>query len=1139
LPYIKIMKKLQIHIISYLFLLTAHVAFGQTNYSFHRLTINDGLSNSSVTYIMQDSKGFMWFATNDGLNRYDGYDFSIYRSNPQNHKSISDNKIECIFEDKQKNIWVGTTNGLNLYVRETDDFIRFLANTENKNSLSSNHVRKIMEDGNYLWIATLGGGVSRYDTKNKTFNHFKNDSTNSQSLCFDWVWTIYKDSQQRFWFGSLGMGIDLYKPETGEFQNFKFDTENQSTNRIRCILELSKNDFLIGTDAGLIRFTPDKKENNYRIYQSDPNNKTSVSGGHVRDIFRDNSGKIWVATQTGLNIYDEKFDTFFRLERWENDIYSLTADEIWDIEQDNQGCLWFGAYKGGINIFNTNQKHFHNWTFQPNNPKSLINNSVLSIEENPDSTLWIGIDHGGLSLFDRYTGTIKTYRNQPSVKNSLASDAILCMLNDNQNRLWLGMWAGGINKMDKKNETFASYAPSNIYFRDWNVWDLLEDSKGRIWAATFSGVSCYDTLSLKFTNYVHNADNPKSLSHDYVWTIFEDSKKNIWIGTTAGLNKFNEATGDFEYYPYSTNNQEEINSYTVYAIKEDKHHRLWIGTSGNGLNLFNPETKKFNSYLTGNNLIYNEIYAIEFDDSDCLWLSTNLGLVKMKVDENNNIVEQYNFDSGSGLRIEEFNIGASFKSQTGELFYGGSKGFVFFNPDSIRPNNFEPEVIITDFLIYNQKVQIDAEGKSDSPLQKHISETKEITLTYKQAIFSLKFSALSFISPEKNQYAYKLDGLEDEWNYVKNKRDATYTNLEAGEYTFMVKASNNDGIWSDKTTTLKIIVLPPWWKTWWFRLLSGGLVLFIAATIYIVRVKQLNSQKAELEVKVNERTAELQEVNCILEEKNMEISETSEIVKMQNEHIKSGIQYAKTIQNAILPSSHNISKHFEHFIIYQPKDIVSGDFYWFAEIGNKSNQFIFAVCDSTGHGVPGAFMSLIGSSILNSIIKEQKTSNPVDILNKLDIGLYVALQRDEKRSDDGMDVCLCKMEKMNEKDWKITFAGAKRHLLYYKKDEDKLVKMKSSIKSIGGGAVTSHIEFEETEILLHSGDILYFTTDGFTDQSNIDGERFSREGLNKLLSLIGTENMESQKLRLENELSNHKGKAKQTDDITIVGLKLI
>jgi signal transduction histidine kinase/ligand-binding sensor domain-containing protein len=861
--------------------------FSQKNqYTFKHLSTADGLSNANVNAILQDETGFMWFATNEGLNRYDGYEFRVYKHIPEDSLSLSGNRIENIYLDSDGKLWVCTANGLCLYNSKKDNFIRSPLHAKTGQSLSNKYVRQILEANGYYWVTTLGGGINRYNPKTNTLEYYRHKENDSTSLSLDWVWTVFQDSRNRLWFGTMGEGLNLLVPGTDQFQRYHFEGENAALNTIRCIYELADNVFLLGTDDGLLRFTLKDDTLKYYRYKHEEDDPASISGGHIKDIFRDSEGNLWIANQYGLDIYDEEKDKFIHIKSKINDINSISTDEIWDIDQDNQGNVWFGTYKGGVNVLDLGQKHFKSWQHDSHDPKSLNGNSLLSFEERNDNRLWIGIDRGGLSLFDRDNGTIKTFIHEPDNPRSLSANAVLSLLIDNQNQLWAGTWAGGLNKFNEAIGIFEHFSAPPIYDKQWHVWDILQDSKGRIWTASARGLSRLDPGKSQFITYEHQEGDNKSLSHNACWALMEDSNNRIWIGTSAGLNAYNESSDDFTFYPYQTEDSLIKESYTVYSIFEDSRGRKWVGGNINGLNLLDEQNNAFSSYTEKDELCGNVVYSIEEDGKNNLWLATNKGLTQIHIDTDGEISKIYNFNDKPYLTGTDFNIGASLKSKTGELFFGSNKGFIFFHPDSIQPNTHKPKVVLTGLQIYNEEVPIAFDEKYHSPLSKALPETRKITLNHKQSIFTLQYAALNYSSPEKTQYAYKLEGLEKKWNKVGNKRYATYTNLDAGEYTFMVKAANNIGLWNDTPTKLKITVLPPWYKTWWWKVFVALSLIMIVFIIFRVRLKYLRKQKTILKQRVKERTHELEELNAQLDHQNKEITTQNIEINQQKEELE-------------------------------------------------------------------------------------------------------------------------------------------------------------------------------------------------------------------------------------------------------------
>ncbi len=571
---------------------------------------------------------------------------------------------------------------------------------------------------------------------------------------------------------------------------------------------------------------------------------------------------------------------------------------------------------------------------------------------------------------------------------------------------------------------------------------------------------------------------------------------------------------------------------------------LWIGTR-NGLNKFDPKTETFTRYSEKDGLPNKIIYGVLGDNSGNLWFSTNNGLSMLNPKTN----KFTNFERKDGLQSSEHNSGSFHKGKNGKLYFGGINGFNEFNPDSVKINKYIPPVVITDFLLFNKSVNVGNNKTEKFQLKEHINYTQEITLNYTNYIFAFEFSALNYRQAEKNQYKYMLAGLDKEWietDYLH--RRATYTNLSPGEYTFIVKASNDAALWNEKGTEIKLIILPPFWKTWWFRSLIVIFIITCLVSFYLLRMKAIKKQNKELELQVKKRTIDLSNINTKLKENQAELevkqeeiisqrdmlSFKNEKIELQNEQIKGSIRYAKTIQNAILPPIDELNKYFETFILFRPKDIVSGDFYWHS----KTDKYHFiAVVDCTGHGVPGAFMSTIGSRLLNEIIAEHKIYSPNKILEEFNIRTQKALRQKQTSILDGMDVCLCRIESREKS--KVIFSGAKRDLYYYSAGSKSMETLKAERKSIGGAVSSKNkAEFTNQELLLNKGDLLYMTTDGYIDQNNFDRKRFGLNELNELLKNNAEKPLRKQKKILEKVLDKWQEDVSQRDDITILGIKI-
>ncbi|MFK5969397.1 MAG: EAL domain-containing protein [Candidatus Marithrix sp.] len=801
---------------------------------FQNFSLDEGLSQSTVNTIFQDKQGFIWFGTQDGLNKFDGYDFTVYRHNPKNNNTLSHNEIFSIYEDSRGILWVGTGNGLNKFDRHK--FTNYLHDPNDPNSLSNNTIWSIYEDHNgILWIGTDGGGLNKF-ADNK-FTHYLHDPNDPDSLSHDSVWSIYEDSLGTLWIGTNGGGLNKFV--NNKFTHYSPVQQVDNLNNIvSSIYEDATGILWIGTLGGLHKF--DRQQEIFTSYFYDPNNPNGLNSRAVWNINSDIKGYLWVATDGGgLNLYDPNQDKFLHFKHNPQNSTSLSSDIITSIYRDRANTMWVGTNAGGINQFNYNQNEFIHYFNEPRNLQSLNGNHVLSIYEDKQNILWVGTAGGGLNKFSADRKVVTHYQHNPNNPNCLSDDEVIAIYEDSAGIIWLGTSRGGLNRFDRKQFTVYKNKPEdlNSLTDNW-VSVIYEDSSKTLWVGTRVGLNKFDRKN-KFTHYKHNAKDINSLSHNYVSSIYEDSSKTLWIGTRGGgLNKFNRQQNNFTHYQHDEHNNNSLSHNEISTIYEDKTGTLWIGTLGNGLNKFDPNSESFKIYQEIDGLANNVVYGILEDETNNLWISSNKGLSQF-----NPVTEIFkNYDVLDGLQSNEFNK-AHYKSQTGELFFGGIKGLNSFYPQKVEDNHYIPPIVITDFKIFNKSVNLE----NNSPLQQHITLTKEITLSYEQSFFSFQFAALNFLQATKNQYAYKLEGFENNWNQVNNRRAAYYTNVPHGTYIFKVKGSNNDGFWNENGTSVKITILPPPWKTWWAYMLYILIILTIIVSYVQSQKRKLWEKQLELE----------------------------------------------------------------------------------------------------------------------------------------------------------------------------------------------------------------------------------------------------------------------------------------------------
>ena len=869
-----------IYSIFFISLLSGFV-YSQDNIKFEHITVEQDLSNGTVYSIAQDKKGFIWFGTPDGLNKYDGYSFKVYYHNPQNPFSISNNNAGNIFIDNSGYIWIGTWGGgLNKFDPKTEKFIHYLPDAENPNSISDIRIQSIYEDRfGILWFGSYESGLNKLITgKSKEpghdtakFIHYQHIADNPNSLSNNRIWSIKEDQQGHLWIATSN-GLNRFDHQTGQFIRYFHDPDNQnslSNNVIRSLHLSPSGTFWIGTQNGLNRFNPENKTFTRYFYDEKQENKFGKNT--ITSIIEGSNKILWIGTADGLYRFNPKSEIFTRFLHSPKNPYSLSANEIRCLFEDVSGNIWIGTLGAGINKFNNKPKNIRHYSYNPDNPNSLSHNKVWCIYEDSKNNLWIGT-RGGLNKLarkkvegtDYYKEEFTHYNHDADNPNSLSHNEIWCIYEDSKNNLWIGTRSGGLNKFDRATGIFSHYLHDPVdpnSLSRMGIRSIYEDSSGTFWIGSYTGGLCiFNRDTEQLTRFQHNPDDKNSLSHNEVWCIFEDHSGSLWIGTGNGLNQFNKTTQKFEYYNYAQDNPDNLQINRIFYIHEDKSGILWIGTDW-GLHKFNRFTKKFTPFFKSDGLPNNRILCILSDNDENLWLSTNKGISKFN--PNTETFKNYGIDDA--LQGMEFSSRACLKNKHGQMFFGGGNGFNSFYPNSIEDNKNIPSIVITDFKIFNKSQQVGT--NNESPLHQPITRTNEIELSHKDYVFSFDFAALDYVCPAQNKYAYKMEGFDENWIYTDaNKRFAHYSNLLPGKYIFRVKGSNNDDVWNNEGTSIKITIVPPFWKTWWFRILLVVSITGIVFSWYKSRIRTIKVQKEKLESQVIERTRELQKAKKKAEE---------------------------------------------------------------------------------------------------------------------------------------------------------------------------------------------------------------------------------------------------------------------------------
>lgn len=845
---------------------------------FEHITTEEGLSSNTVYDIIQDRGGFMWFATQDGLSRYDGYTFKEFKYDPLDTTSITASWATCICEAKDGKLWIGTVyGGVNVFDPTTEKFIHYKHDPANPNSLSDYAVFAIVEDRfGAKWIGTYEGldklnpptttqvisdKIEPSATEDIKFVHYKHIPTDPISINKNQIWRLMIDNKDMLWIGTDNSGLITFDILKKEFICYKHDPHNDSSissNRVRQIYNDGNKTWIATLSGGLNLF--DDTRETFVYYKNDPSNPNSLSSNDVTDVLKDKSGTLWISTKRGLNkmihksspdkrkLINQKIEyidpIFINYQHNPSKPQSLSQDWIYTLYEDKAGVIWLGTIGGGVNKFVPEKKKFNNFFTQFNHVTVPI---VHSLYEDEAGRLWAGTNNG-VYQYDEQKVELNHYVYDPNNSNSLSLNIIYCIFSEIDSiyqTVWFGTWGRGLDRLvlskDARHNNIARYTHfkhdstvSNSISSNF-IQTIAKDKTGALWIGTENGLNKFDPTTETFVCYKHQLSNSNSLSQNRVNTIFhdpEDIENVLWIGTEGGLDKFNVAKNIFIHYKHDPSDSNSLSYNLIRSIQKDtwsRGKRLWIGTWGGGLNYFDKEAGKFSHFTEKDGLVNNSIYGILEDKKGNLWLSTKEGISRF--DRQSKSFRNYDLDDG--LMCYLFNRGAYYKSKDEEMFFGAKNGFVAFYPDSIKDNLHIPPIVIMDFKIFNKSAKF----------KKSISLIKEIKLSHKQNFFSFQFAALDYTDPIKNQYAYKLQGLDRDWVYSGNRNVAYYTDIKPGTYNFRVKGSNNDGIWNKEGTSVKIIIAPPFWETWWFYSLMGIFIIGLLAWGYHVRISRLIRQR--------------------------------------------------------------------------------------------------------------------------------------------------------------------------------------------------------------------------------------------------------------------------------------------------------
>jgi ligand-binding sensor domain-containing protein/serine phosphatase RsbU (regulator of sigma subunit) len=1056
-----------------------------TRYKVHVWNTENGLPSNSIHSILQTRDGYLWIGTGDGLVRFDGVDFRFFNrvSTPQ---LISD-KIYALYEDAGGVLWIGTKSG-GLASYKDGEFFTYPVS----NNPGLDDIRAINRDRwGYMWIGSLSSGLTSF--KDGRFV----TSTTKEGLPHNKVKAMYRDANEDLWVVTVSGIIKLLKPgnllKTG---NFEFYAPQSNLYCVTCLYREKEAELWIGTwGKGLFRLEIEKGTS-YRI-------RKALPSLNIVSLHEDRMKNLWIGTEGGglVRMKNDKFSTL-------STGNVMADDSVSTIYEDREGSLWVGTLDGGLHQLK--DSIFTTYTTED----GLLHNTISCVYQNQAGDILVGTE-GGLNRLHKGAAS-----KALTVREGLLHNTVSSLYEDASGDLLIGTWAG-LQRL--KNGKLTLLIPKEGLSGS-RIWCLGEDSQANLWIGTENGLNRQDRITGAVTRFF----TKDGLHHNHIEFIFKDSKQRLWIGTGAGLNFIRAESALVENWGNAT---AETKNKAFHCACEDKEGVLWFGTGSGLVRLKDRETIL---YTSQNGLIENDVYAVLEDGWGYLWLAGHNGVSRIAKKELKDFTagkiqklqpQVYNEKDGMNVR---WCARPGFKSRDNRMWFPTSKGIAVVDPDKIEKNALSIQPIIEKLVVDGVTVNI------------HTAAKKKQTLELEPGKKRLEFyyTGVSFTDPRRVGFKLKLEGYDSDWVDMGKLRSTTYTGLYPGHYTFKVTTKNTAGNWNKNEASFSFYLKPYFYQTTWFYVIAAlAIVLFIFAG-YRFRVRQLKAREKELSALVEMRTRDLQESNIELRNAHQKIRKSKEIIEEKNRNITDSIRYARRIQQSMLPMKEKMAKHLEDsFVLYLPKDIVSGDFYWFDVI---EDRYFLALADCTGHGVPGALLSIMGYMMLNEVLQERRILDPAKILARLHQGFRYVLKQETEDTDtlDGMDIGLCRIDLHARK---ITFAGARRPLFYVKNSE--LIEIKGDRKSIGGRQSKEKHVFTNHEIDFSGNSrdkiIFYLTTDGFADQHDLQDQRYGSHRLKTFLRDIAHMDAAQQQQALLEEFIKHRADEEQRDDISIIGIRII
>lgn len=871
-------------IVLYHFLCFVAVAFSQNgDFTLENYTSEQGLSHNFSDCIIQDNVGFIWVGTHNGLNRFDGHKFKTFLNDTSDKESLVSVHIVSLLKDRKGTIWVGTVYGLDKFDSRREKFVH-ISDYPGCSQLKAIQIKFLLEDySGKIWIGTYGKGLFLLNPITMEIEAEYRQSNNANGLSSDFINTLYQESSDELWIGTWGGGLNRLHISSGKVDKYEnvenFVSEESST--INSITSGPDGNLLLGTWlCGVCIF--DRKDEVVRRYNL-INNAQILENEAVISIKHDRAGRYWISTfNQGIFVYEPHTKSLKNFRNEARQPFFIKANMTWSIFEDNYGVIWVSTYGGGIIKLVFPQSSFRQIVNKGSeHPTALVN----CIFEGSGQNTWIGTQSNGLYTFNNKKQKIEYYIDPISKNNPVPRNSVKCITADRFDNLWIGL-DRGLCKYEHSTGLVEHYSPNllsnDTSFKSKNigVTSLCFDTTGYLWIGTFdAGVYRLNTADMSCDFFRFEENNPKSLSSNIIWSIACDKQNNVWLGTRNMLNRFDQKNCNFIHYPPDPQKSGMISHHVISQVYFDSGGRIWVATLGGGVNLYRSGTNDFLTINTSMGLPDNTIYSLIDDKNGNLWFSSAKGLSRYNPSTN----QLNNYNKSNGINDISFNIGASWNSNSGTVFFGGNNGLTIFHPDSIYEFTESPKVVFTGFKMFNKEVSVGQLIDKRVILKTSINETKEIELHYSDNNIAFEFAVLDFASPNINLYAYQLEGFDKDWVITNaSQRFANYTNLAPGSYTFKVKATNHNGIWSKNAKSIVLIIKPPFYKTIWFILL----VIFISVSLILYfiyyRINHFEKQREALQKMVDKQTAEIKKKNEYLEYTNSELSKQKEEISIQN-----------------------------------------------------------------------------------------------------------------------------------------------------------------------------------------------------------------------------------------------------------------